>query len=117
MALTAAQQAGLYYARRRNRAERRMGVSMAPRGLTLPADTDTTSATHVAYVDSISDAGMGTNSISLSGPDADSFELSGRELLLAAGATLEAGTPLVVSVDVSNDVRGSASATFTLRVV
>ncbi|MFK7835043.1 MAG: DUF4214 domain-containing protein, partial [Sulfitobacter sp.] len=57
----------------------------------------------------VTDDALGTNALSLSGADANLFEIVGAELLLRAGATLDAGTnpTLDVFVRVSDSTLGS----------
>lgn len=69
----------------------------------------------------ISDDAKGTNNLSLSGADASVFEISGTELFLKAGTTLdfETKTSYAVTVNVDDPTLGAnpdATTTFTLAV-
>ncbi len=68
----------------------------------LPEDTNTTSALKVADI-AITDDGVGTNNLSLTGADAGSFEISGSELYLKAGTTLDFATQSSYDVTVEVD--------------
>ncbi|MDJ1170090.1 putative Ig domain-containing protein [Roseofilum sp. BLCC_M154] len=68
----------------------------------LPEDTNTTSAIKVADI-AITDDGLGTNTLSLSGADAGSFEISGSELYLKAGTVLDFATQSSYDVTVEVD--------------
>ena len=99
----------------------------APTGLTLlnkktsiAENAPTTSRTKVADVQVIDD-GLGSNTLSLSGADADQFELDGTVLYLKAGITLDfetrAGYAVTVSArDASLGSMPSVSANYTLAV-
>jgi hypothetical protein len=69
---------------------------------TLPEDTSTTSALKVADIQ-ITDDGQGTNELSLTGADADLFEIIGTELFLKAGTALEFETNPTLDVTVLVD--------------
>ncbi len=69
----------------------------------------------------VTDDGLGTNTLSISGTDAASFELTGTELFLKAGVVLdfETKTSYSISIDVDDSTVGGApdvSASFTLNV-
>ncbi|MDD1458565.1 ExeM/NucH family extracellular endonuclease, partial [Dolichospermum sp. ST_sed2] len=69
----------------------------------------------------ISDDALGTNNLTVSGADASFFEISGRELYLKAGTTLdyETKTSYSINVNVDDTTVGSttdATTTFTLAV-
>ncbi|MDJ1173215.1 putative Ig domain-containing protein, partial [Roseofilum capinflatum] len=70
--------------------------------ISLPEDTNTTSAIKVADI-AITDDGEGTNTLSLSGADAGSFEISGSELYLKAGTVLDFATQSSYDVTVEVD--------------
>ncbi|MCA9030549.1 MAG: cadherin domain-containing protein, partial [Planctomycetaceae bacterium] len=78
-------------------------VSLSNQVTTLPDDTDTTSRVKVADI-VVSDDGLGTNNLSLTGADAALFEIAGSELFLKAGSSLSAtGNPtLDVTVNVDD---------------
>ncbi len=83
-------------------------------------DADTTFATKVADISVIDDA-LGTNVLSLSGANADLFEIIGEKLFLKAGAALDfdANASLDVTVQVDDPTIGEipdASAPFSLTV-
>lgn len=69
---------------------------------TLPEDTDTSTAIKVADI-VVTDDGRGENQLSLSGPDAELFEIVGSELHLVAGASLDFETKPVLEVTVEVD--------------
>ncbi|QEG22393.1 hypothetical protein [Mariniblastus fucicola] len=77
---------------------------------TLPEDTDTTSRIKVADITIIDDA-LGSETITLSGPDASLFEVVGNELFLRAGASLdfETKSSLFVTLDIDDPSIGSTS--------
>ncbi|WP_254567699.1 cadherin repeat domain-containing protein, partial [Oscillatoria sp. HE19RPO] len=86
-----------------------VGVNAAPTAVnlnntttSLPEDTNTTSALKVADI-AITDDGVGTNNLSLTGADAGSFEISGSELYLKAGTTLDFATKSSYDVTVEVD--------------
>ena len=86
----------------------------------IAEDADTSSATKIADI-VVTDDGLGSNELSLSGADADSFEIVGTELFLKAGVKLdyETQTSLNVSVNVDDSTVGAtpdASAALTLVV-
>ncbi|MGL4398972.1 MAG: SdiA-regulated domain-containing protein, partial [Luteolibacter sp.] len=71
----------------------------------LPDNTNTTSAVKVADI-GVTDDGLGTNTLSLTGTDASFFEITGNALFLKAGTTLSFLTKpsysLTVQVDDTN---------------
>lgn len=69
----------------------------------LPENTDTMTRIKVADI-VITDDGIGTNHLSLSGPDAGSFEIDGFELFLKAGVMLDFEDPMFNSYSVNVDV-------------
>jgi hypothetical protein len=86
----------------------------------LSERTDTSNAVRVAEI-TVDDDALGTNSISLTGAGAASFEIIGNELRLKAGTLLDFGTQSVYEVVVQVDdlaVGGSPddTASFTLDV-
>jgi hypothetical protein len=88
-------------------------VTLNNKTTTLPENTDTT--THVKVADiAVVDDGQGTNTITLSGTDADKFEVVGNALYLKAGEVLdyESGkTQYDVTVNVADStVSGSHSS-------
>jgi uncharacterized protein YjiK len=87
---------------------------------TLLENANTATRVKVADV-SITDDGLGTNGLSLSGTDASAFELIGNELYLKAGTTLDFETKsnYAVTVNVDDATVGStpdASANYTLTL-
>ena len=75
---------------------------------TLPEDVDTSRAIKVADI-VVTDDGRGENILSLSGPDAEMFEIVGTELRLIAGTNLDFETKpgLDVTVEVDDLAIGS----------
>ena len=73
----------------------------------MAEDTDTSAAIKIADI-VITDDGLGTNTLSLSGADASSFEISGSALYLKAGTMLdfETRTAFNVTVEVDDDTVG-----------
>ncbi len=102
-------------------------ANLAPTAVTLQNTltsiseaTDVSSRVRLADI-SVTDDGLGTNSLSLSGTDAASFELVGTSLYLKAGTALNHASKPTLSVAVAVDdptVGGSpdASTSFTLTV-
>ena len=95
-------------------------VSMAASITTLPENTSTTANIKLGYID-VSDDGMGTNELSLSGPDAGYFEIINNNLYLKAGTILdfEAKPAYTVTVNVDDAAIGNipdASTVFTLHI-
>ncbi len=102
-------------------------ANLAPTAVTLqntvPAIAESTStATHVRIADiSVTDDGLGTNDLSVTGADAASFEVVGSSLYLKAGTSLShaAKPTLTVTVAVDDPTVGStpdATVPFTLTV-
>jgi hypothetical protein len=88
---------------------------------TLAENTDTTSRIRVADIEIIDDA-LGTNTITLEGADAASFEVDGGALYLKAGTSLdfETQSAYAVTVEVDDPAVGNSpdvTAPFTLAVV
>jgi Ca2+-binding RTX toxin-like protein len=89
---------------------------------TTSLDEDTSTATRIKVADiAITDDGLGTNNLSLTGTDASAFELDGAVLYLRAGTTLDYKTKqsYSVSVNVDDPTVGNtpdASKAFTLSV-
>ena len=86
----------------------------------LSEAADVSSGVRLADI-SVTDDGLGTNSLSVGGPDAASFEIVGSSLYLKAGVSLSHATRPILSVTVQVDdptVGGSPDATvdFTLAV-
>ena len=77
-------------------------VSLANVTFVLPEDHDTTSRVKVADI-VVTDDGLGTNTLSLSGSDAASFEIIGTELYLKAGTSLDVSTKTQFDVTVEVD--------------
>jgi phospholipid/cholesterol/gamma-HCH transport system permease protein len=69
---------------------------------TLPEDADTSAAIKVADI-VVTDDGRGENKLSLSGADADLFEIVGTELRLMPGASLDFETKPILDVTVEVD--------------
>ncbi len=95
-------------------------VSSSVPSLTISEDTSTAAAVLLADI-SISDDGVGTNVLSLSGADAAAFSIFGNGLYLNAGTTLNATTKpsYTVTINVDDESVGStpdASTTFVLNV-
>jgi hypothetical protein len=77
-------------------------VTLTNTTITLPENTDTTSAVKVADI-AITDDGLGTNTLSLSGADAGFFEIIGNALYIKAGTTLDFETKTSYSLNVEVD--------------
>jgi Ca2+-binding RTX toxin-like protein len=104
------------------------GVNEAPTAVTfsdvttaLAENTSTSSAIELATI-SVTDDGIGTNVLSLAGPDATSFEIVGSTLRLKAGVILnhEAKQFYAVTVNADDASVGSApdaSAAFSFSVL
>ncbi len=95
-------------------------VVMTPSSATLAENASTTSATSISTI-AITDDGQGTNTLSLSGTDAASFEIVGNALRLKAGVSLnfESKSSFVVRVNVDDTTVGStpdAYQDFTLTI-
>lgn len=78
----------------------------------IRADADTTNPTKVADID-VTDDGLGTNVLGLTGDDADLFEIVGTELFLKAGAVLDFDTnpTLDVGITAQDDQGGPVVST------
>ena len=83
-------------------------VSLTNVVYSLDEDTDTSSRRKIADI-VVTDDALGTNTLSLSGADADSFEIIGTELYLKAGTALdfESKTQFVVTVEVDDTTVGA----------
>jgi uncharacterized protein YjiK len=95
-------------------------VSLAGTATSLPEITNTAAAVKLADL-RVTDDGLGDNNLSVSGPDAASFEIVGTALFLRAGTALNATTKPSLSVVVNVDdttVGGTpdASTSYTLAV-
>ncbi len=77
-------------------------VFLANTTVTLAETTSTASRLKVADI-VVTDDGLGANTLGLSGEDAAMFEISGRQLYLKAGATLDFETNPVLDVTVTVD--------------
>lgn len=87
---------------------------------TLPENSSTASRVKLGDI-FVTDDGLGTNTLSLSGVDAASFELSGTEFFLKAGVTLDFETKSSYAVTVNADdstvgTTPDASVNFTLTI-
>ncbi len=80
-------------------------VSLTNPTNTIAENTDTTSAIKVADI-VISDDALGTNTLSLTGADAGSFEIVGTELRLKAGQVLDYESQVSYDVSVQVDDSG-----------
>jgi Ca2+-binding RTX toxin-like protein/acid phosphatase family membrane protein YuiD len=93
-------------------------VSLDTPVMTLAEDFDTSNRYKVADI-VIADDALGTNVLSLSGADADLFELDGNELYLVAGASLDFEShpqlDVVVSVD-DDELMGSPEDSVSLSI-
>ena len=88
-------------------------VSLTNVRLSLAENSDTSNRVHVADI-VVTDDNLGTNNLSLSGADADLFEIDGMELYLKADTLLdfEARTQFLVTVEVDDpDVGPTPDAT------
>lgn len=95
-------------------------VSLQNTTTSLPENTSTVAAIHVADV-VITDDALGTNTISLSGTDAASFEVVGTALRLKSGTTLnfEEKSSYSITVSVDDTSVGSnpdATTSFSLAI-
>lgn len=84
----------------------------------LAEDTDTSDAMRVGTI-RISDDALGVNTLSLSGSDANLFEIDGRDMFLRAGAALdfETNPALDVTVNVSDSsIPASSGASLSINV-
>jgi autotransporter-associated beta strand protein len=95
-------------------------VLLSPAARSLPDSTSTAERFKLADI-TLTDDGLGTNSLSLSGSDAGSFEIMGTELFLRAGVKLDglSKPAYAVTVEASDaTLPGSPqSAVFSLSVV
>ncbi|MGQ3299314.1 choice-of-anchor I family protein [Reyranella sp.] len=87
---------------------------------TLPENTNTATRIKVADV-AITDDGLGTNQLTVTGADADFFEVDSNGLYIKAGTTLDFETKSIYSVAVNVDDASvgdspEATATFTLSL-
>ncbi|MFB2892388.1 SdiA-regulated domain-containing protein [Aerosakkonemataceae cyanobacterium BLCC-F50] len=97
-----------------------VAVSIANPVTSLAENTSTTTRVKVGNI-IVSDDALGTNTLSLTGTDANFFEVSGTELFLKAGTTLdfESKTNYNVTVNVNDPAVGGnpdATTNFTLAV-
>jgi uncharacterized protein YjiK len=95
-------------------------VSLTGAVTSLPDNTNTTGAVKLADI-FVADDGIGDNNLSLSGPDASSFEIIGTALFLKAGTALSAATQASynLSVNVDDATVGAtpdASTAYTLTI-
>ncbi|MCA9167759.1 MAG: tail fiber protein [Planctomycetales bacterium] len=95
-------------------------VTLTPAAATLPENTNTTNAIELATI-AITDDGLGSNVLSLSGADSSHFEIVGDKLQLKAGVSLdfEVQDTYTVTVNVDDSTVGGAvdaSQAFTLTV-
>lgn len=95
-------------------------VSLSNLTNTIAEDTSTTNPIHIADIN-VTDDGTGNNVLSLSGPDAALFSISGTQLVLSAGSNLdfESKQQLQVTVNVDDSAVGSSpddSATVTVNI-
>ncbi|MFM7427515.1 MAG: Ig-like domain-containing protein [Elainella sp.] len=96
-------------------------VNLVPVTTTLDENTSTDTRIKVADI-TVTDDGQGTNNLSLTGTDADVFELDGTVLYLKAGTVLDFETQTSYSVTVNADdptvgtTTPDASRNFTLTV-
>lgn len=78
-------------------------VTLTPAGSSLPESTSTAGARKVADVDVTDPDGLGTNDLSVTGPDAADFTVDATGLYLKAGVTLDFETKPTYSVAVAVD--------------
>jgi uncharacterized protein YjiK len=95
-------------------------VSLTGAVTTLPESTSTLNAVKLADI-FVADDGIGDNNLSVSGPDAASFQIVGTALFLKAGTTLSAAahSSYDVTVDVDDPTVGAtpdASTPYTLAI-
>ena len=86
------------------------GVSLTNTVSLLAEDADTSSRVKLADIE-VSDDGVGSNTLSLTGTDAASFELIGTELFLVAGTSLDFETQTSYSVTVNGQDSSLAGST------
>lgn len=96
------------------------GVTLLNQLNSLPENTSTAAAVKVADI-SIADDGVGTNNLSLTGPDSSSFEVIGTALFLKAGTVLNSVSKpnYSVTVNVDDPTGGStpdATANFSVTI-
>ncbi len=77
-------------------------VVLTPSSLNLAENTSTTSSIVVATI-AVTDDALGTNALTLTGTDADRFEISGNQLRIRPGVTLDYETKNTYSVTVNVD--------------
>ncbi len=77
-------------------------VVLTPSSLNLAENTSTTSSIVVATI-AVTDDALGTNALTLTGTDADRFEVSGNQLRIRPGVTLDYETKNTYSVTVNVD--------------
>ncbi len=95
-------------------------VSLTGAVTSLPENTSTTDPVKLADI-LVADDGLGDNNLSLSGPDAGSFQIIGTALFLKAGTALNAATQSSyhVTVNVDDTTVGAtpdASTSYTLTI-
>ena len=95
-------------------------VSLTGAVTSIPENTSTTGAVKLADI-LVTDDGLGDNNLSVSGPDAASFQIIGTALFLKAGTTLNAATQSSyhVTVNVDDTTVGAtpdASTSYTLTI-
>ena len=78
---------------------------------TILVATDMSASNYKVGDISVADDAMGTNALSLEGPDKDVFEIIGSELYLKQNTPLTVGTIFEVEVQVSDFALGSVSST------
>ena len=95
-----------------------LSVSMAASTTTLPENTSTIANIKLGYID-ISDDGIGTNDLSLSGADAGYFEIINYNLYLKAGTVLDFETKSMytVTVNVNDATIGSTPDVSTVFIL
>ena len=77
---------------------------------------NTSTATHIKVADiAVTDDGLGTNNLSLSGADASSFEIVGTGLYIKAGTALDFETKASYSVAVTVDAASTTGSDSSLR--
>ena len=97
-------------------------TAVVPSNVLNSIDENTSTASHIKVADlAVTDDALGTNTLSLSGADAASFEIAGNALYLKAGVALdyETKTSYAVNVNVNDPSVGGnpdASQSFTLNV-
>ena len=95
-------------------------VSLTGAVTSIPENTSTTGAVKLADI-VVTDDGLGDNNLSVSGPDAGSFQIIGTALFLKAGTALNAATKpsYNVTVNVDDTTVGAtpdASTSYTLTI-